>query len=161
MTYQEVYSKILTLCIDTFSRHPVSEYRASDKIRFYLAAPRFNDVPQDIKDRVYTEVFDRLKDAQLIGDSAYVSSYIASNNLSSAPDGSMLVIKKLLSKGIPQEIIAEFSEVIYAAEVENASKLLSKKYGDSALTEEKEKKLKYLYQRGYRVSDVIYGLENA
>lgn len=161
MTYLDVYSKIFALCTDVFSRHPVSESKASDKLKFYLAAPRFDEVSQDIKDRVYTEVFSKLKDIQLIGDSAYVSSYITSNNLSSAPDGSMLVIKKLLSKGIAQEVIADFNEAIYDAEVENASKLLSKKYGDSSLHTEKEKKLKYLYQRGYRVAEVIYGLENA
>lgn len=161
MTYQDVYSKILTLCTDVFSRHPVSESKASDKIKFYLVAPRFDEVSQDIKDKVYTDVFNKLKDMRLIGDSAYVASYITSNNLSSTPDGSMLVIKKLLSKGIAQEVIAEFTEAIYGAEVENASKLLSKKFGSATLAVEKEKKLKYLYQRGYRVADVIYGLENA
>lgn len=161
MTYQEVYSKVFTLCTDVFSRHPVSEARASDKIKFYLAAPRFDDVSQDIKDQVYTEVLSRMMAMQLIGDGAYISSYIASNNLSSAPDGPMLVVKKLLSKGIAQEVIAEFNEALYAAEVENASKLLSKKYGSTSLAIEKEKKLKYLYQRGYRVADVVYGLENA
>jgi SOS response regulatory protein OraA/RecX len=161
MTYQEVYSKILTLCTDVFSRHPASEVAASDKLRFYLSASRFDDVSQDIKDMVHTEVFNKLIDMKLIGDSAYVTCYIASNNHSSAPDGSMLIVKKLLSKGIAQEIIAQFNEIICATEVANASKLLLKKYGNDSLSIEKEKKLKYLYQRGYRVADVIYGLENA
>ena len=161
MTYQEVYSKIFTLCVDAFSRHPVSESKAADKLRFYLTAPRFDDVSQDVKDKVHAEILSRLKEMQLIGDTPYVSSYIASNKASGTPDGSMLVIKKLLSKGISQEVITEFNDAIYGAEVENASKLLSKKYGDASLTVNKEKKLKYLYQRGYRVADVIYGLENA
>jgi hypothetical protein len=52
MTYQEVYSKLFALCVDVFSRHPVTEKKAADKLKFYLAAPRFDAVEPDIKDLV-------------------------------------------------------------------------------------------------------------
>ncbi len=161
MTYQEVYSKLFALCVDVFSRHPVTEKKAADKLKFYLAAPRFDAVEPDIKDQVATELLSRLVAMELIGDMAYVSSYIASNNQSATPDGSLLVSNKLLIKGITQETLVQYTEALLEAEVSNAKKVLTKKFGDPTLVEDKDKKLKYLYQRGFRVAQVMYGLEEA
>lgn len=157
MNYREVYSKVVALCINVFATHSVSQHKAEEKIKFYLSAPGFDEVPSDLKDKVFSDVLAHLLDIKLIDDARYVENYIASNTRSFSPDGSRLVINKLLSKGIQREVLENYDRMIKEMDLENAKKLLTKKFGESDLTIVREKKLKYLYQRGYILADMTYG----
>ena len=151
----DIYNKVLSLCIDVFSRHPVTEKKAIDKIKFYLSAPRFSDISKDDKQKTQDAILKKLISMKVIGDKAYVESYITSNNNSSGPDGSLLVIKKLLAKGISRDIISDYEDDIHMSDDSNSKRLLVKKFKEEDLSTNREKKLKFLYQRGFLLEKIL------
>ena len=158
MLKDEAYLKLVTLCINFLTVYPKTKSQTLRKIHDYLKSPDFGEFSDDDKESIAESVLENLIKIDIVNDQTYITKYISSNNASSKPDGSYLLVKKLREKGVSQDLLDKSFEQIQSFDALNAKKLLLKKYKEEGLEgPQKRVKIAYLSSRGFNIGRLLSG----
>lgn len=158
MLKDEAYLKLVTLCINFLTVYPKTQSQTLRKIHDYLKASDFGEFSEEDKESIAESVLENLIKIDIVNDQTYITRYISSNNASSKPDGSYLLVKKLREKGISQDLLDKSFEQIQSFDAINAKKLLLKKYKEEGVDgPQKRVKIAYLSSRGFNIGLLLSG----
>ncbi len=161
MLKDEAYLKLVTLCINFLTVYPKTQSQTLRKIHDYLKSPDFGEFLKEDKESIAESVLENLIKIDIVNDQTYITRFISSNNASSKPDGSYLLVKKLREKGVSQDLLDKNFEQIQSFDSVNAKKLLLKKYKEEGIEgPQKRVKIAYLSSRGFNIGLLLSGVDN-
>ena len=158
---QELYTKLYNKALVLLSVSQKSEWELRKKLEFYskkfaAADSGTESVSIDVDaGKTINSVLSTLTEQQLLNDEEYVSSYIG-QKLSGTKKSSRYEIRRfLLRKGLSMDTIEAKLSDMYTDDVERSilSSIVEKR---SPNQRTKNKTIKYLVNRGFSYSDVVF-----
>lgn len=147
----ELKKRFLQRSSEYISRSPRTELQLSRYIKNLIMKKKgvwYSELPKEEEEKILEHVISKLKKYGYIDDSHFAEQFIQSR-LKSRPRGSGVIMSELISKGVSRDIAEDKVKELVQDEYALLCRVYEKKYKDQKITSMDNKKISYLFRKGF------------
>lgn len=147
----ELKKRFLQRSSEYISRSPRTELQISRYIKNIIMKKKgvwYSELSKEEEEKILEHVISKLKKYGYIDDSHFAEQFIQSR-LKSRPRGSGVIMSELISKGVSRDIAEDKVKELVQDEYALLCRVYEKKYKDQKITSMDNKKISYLFRKGF------------
>ncbi len=147
----ELKKRFLQRSSEYISRLPRTELQISRYIKNIIMKKKgvwYSELSKEEEEKILEHVISKLKKYGYIDDSHFAEQFIQSR-LKSRPRGSGVIMSELISKGVSRDIAEDKVKELVQDEYALLCRVYEKKYKDQKITSMDNKKISYLFRKGF------------